>query len=904
MPRANTKKKPATKGKTTAKGKKKNNAAARSYAGEIAGIVLCALGVFTFLCVFITDSTGILGSMTLRLLSGVFGLGAYAIPFAMAVGGVVCIAQSRWNIRGLYIFLSCLAVVCVLCLIHLFDIPDLQATVHGQGFSGTVYQGYTDGHEAMAGGGALAALLLYPLVLYLGRAGAFVVLWTLLLIAAIVGPGLSLRRMTQQVGQTVSHTVSHTVNAVTTRVQQAQQARSAPKLYMDDIRQEAVVPPSEAADVEFLGDDIFRQTEEAKEEEDELDLLGTHPIPFIYENGGADDVQQPPLQEQAGTPPPFTRVPSQEPLAATHPLDVKAILEADQQSPALRIDMEPAIEGVTLAEQPGGDYPTAELEFFQGNAPVHDDKITIVRTDGVEEELPPWEDRAGQPATQSKLDPPKQTTLPMAETQEQPPKPYQFPPIAILSRSKRQAGADDSMQKAQKLQDTLHSFGVRADVVGISSGPAITQFELQPQPGVKSSSIVNLSNDIALALAAPSVRIEAPIPGKAAIGIEIPNTHTTMVKLRDVLESSEFDDAKSKVSFALGRDIVGRNVVADLSKMPHVLIAGATGSGKSVCINALIVSLLYKAKPDEVKLIMIDPKVVELNVYNGIPHLQQAVVTDPKKAAGALNWAVSEMTRRYKLFADSNTRDLERYNALHPDKKLPIYVIIIDELSDLMMVAPKEVEDAIIRLAQMARAAGMHLVIATQRPSVDVITGIIKANIPSRIAFAVSSAVDSRTILDMAGAEKLLGRGDMLYYPSGASKPMRVQGAFVSDPEVEQVVEFVRNGPVKAEYSEEMAQFMDNYTAGGDDGSGRGGSEKGLDPLLRDAVAIVLEQGQASASFVQRRLRVGYARAARLIDEMELLGIVEGNVGSKPRQILRTRMEIDEILDAAEGKEA
>ena len=510
MPRANTRKKPATKGKTTAKGKKKNNAAARSYAGEIAGIVLCAVGVFFFLCVFMTDSTGILGNKTLRLLSGTFGLGAYAIPFAMAVGGIVSIAQSRWNIRGLYIFLSCLAVVCVLCLVHLFDIPDLQATVHSQGFSGTVFQGYADGHEAMAGGGALAALLLYPLVLYLGRAGAFVVLWTLLLIVAIVGPGLSLRRMTQRVGQSVTHTVSHTVNAVTTRVQQAQQARSAPKLYMDDIRQEAVVPPSEAADVEFLGDDVFRQTEEAKEEEDDLDLLGTHPIPFIYENSVTEDAEQPPLQEGAGAMPPFTRVPSQEPLAATHPLDVEAILEVDQPSPALRIDMEPAIGDVAPAEQPEGDYPTAELELFQGNAPAHDDKITIIRADGVEEELPPWEDRAGQPAAQSKLDPPKQTALPVAETQEEAPKPYQFPPIAILSRSKRQAGADDSMQKAQKLQDTLHSFGVRADVVGISSGPAITQFELQPQPGVKSSSIVNLSSDIAWPWPRPACASRSP----------------------------------------------------------------------------------------------------------------------------------------------------------------------------------------------------------------------------------------------------------------------------------------------------------------------------------------------------------------------------------------------------------
>lgn len=438
------------------------------------------------------------------------------------------------------------------------------------------------------------------------------------------------------------------------------------------------------------------------------------------------------------------------------------------------------------------------------------------------------------------------------------------------------------INNASKLEETLNSFGVDAKVVQVAKGPSVTRFELQPSAGVKVSKIVNLSDDIALSLAASGVRIEAPIPGKAAVGIEVPNRELTPVYLREVVESQEFISDNKNLSFCLGKDISGNCVVSDLTKMPHVLIAGATGSGKSVCINTLIISLLYKYSPEDVKLLMIDPKVVELSVYNGIPHLLIPVVTEPKKAAGALNWAVNEMTKRYKMFAENNVRNIEGYNELvnkgRLQDKLPWIVIIVDELADLMMVCPNDIEDYIGRLAQMARAAGMHLVIATQRPSVDVITGVIKANIPSRISFAVSSQIDSRTILDTAGAEKLLGKGDMLFYPVGESKPIRIQGAFISEEEVERVVAFIKNQKTEIEYRNEILEELDNT-------SEEANSEE-LDNLLNEAIKIVSEIGQASTSLLQRKLRIGYNRAARIIEQMEMLGIISEKDGSKPRQVL------------------
>ena len=478
---------------------------------------------------------------------------------------------------------------------------------------------------------------------------------------------------------------------------------------------------------------------------------------------------------------------------------------------------------------------------------------------------------------------------------------YEYPPVELLSKGSKKAikgGAKALTDVATKLQKTLYSFGVQAKVENVSVGPAITRYELKPAEGVRVSKIANLADDIALNLAAETIRIEAPIPGKQAVGIEVPNKEKEMVSLREVVESEEFENSKSKLSVALGKDVAGQIIIADIAKMPHALIAGATGSGKSVCINTIITSIIYKAKPSEVKLVMVDPKVVELSVYNGIPHLLIPVVTDPKKAAGALAWAVQEMDNRYNLFAQKGVRDLKGYNALiekeNGQGKLPQIVIIIDELADLMMVAAKEVEDSICRLAQKARAAGMHLIIATQRPSVDVITGIIKANIPSRIAFSVSSQVDSRTILDQIGAEKLLGKGDMLYFPSGAPKPTRIQGAFVSDDEVEKIVSFVKSNG-EAQYSEDILETIENSNKPEKELKEDGDPDDDTDPFLMDAIDVVVETGQASTTFIQRKFKVGYARAGRIIDQLEERGIISGYQGSKPRQVLMTKEKLAEL---------
>ena len=478
---------------------------------------------------------------------------------------------------------------------------------------------------------------------------------------------------------------------------------------------------------------------------------------------------------------------------------------------------------------------------------------------------------------------------------------YEFPPIEMLSEGSKQAlkgGKKAVADTAAKLQKTLYSFGVSAKVENVSIGPAITRYELKPAEGVRVSRIANLADDIALNLAAETIRIEAPIPGKHAVGIEVPNAENEVVHLRDIIDTPEFEEHKSKLAFALGKDVGGKEIITDIAKMPHVMIAGATGSGKSVCINTLIASIIYKAKPSEVKLVMVDPKVVELSVYNGIPHLLIPVVTDPRKAAGALAWAVQEMENRYATFASKGVRDLKGYNEAVDKKdgigKLPHIVIIIDELADLMMVAKKDVEDAICRLAQKARAAGMHLVIATQRPSVDVITGLIKANIPSRIAFAVSSQVDSRTILDMVGAEKLLGKGDMLFYPAGAPKPTRIQGAFISDGEVEKIVNFLKaNG--EAKYNEDIIESIENANKTDKEIAEQAEDDDETDPFLMDAIDVVVETGQASTSFIQRKFKVGYARAGRIIDQMEERGIISGYQGSKPREVLVTKERLAEL---------
>lgn len=558
-----------------------------------------------------------------------------------------------------------------------------------------------------------------------------------------------------------------------------------------------------------------------------------------------------------------------------------------------------------IKEEVSEDIPEPEFKIYTG------DQV------GIEEAAPEESKKTAEELMRSEMEENAVT----AETKNEPPVsekeiadeieasqnelPYEFPPLEMLTEKAQPKNKtdkpEDLRESAKKLIDTLKSFGVEAQVIEVTRGPNVTRFEIKPSAGVKVSKIVNLADDIALNLAAIGVRIEAPIPGKAAVGIEIPNKTSSMVSLREVIASNEFKNFKSKTAFGLGKDISGRPVVADISKMPHLLIAGTTGSGKSVCINTLITSIIYKASPSEVKLLMIDPKVVELSVYNGIPHLLIPVVTDPRKAAGALNWAVTEMVNRYKMFAECNVRDMHGYNEYAETeglKKLESIIIIIDELSDLMMVAPHDVEDAICRLAQMARAAGMHLVIATQRPSVDVITGLIKANVPSRIAFTVSNQIDSRTILDMTGAEKLLGKGDMLFLPVGASKPTRIQGAFISDKEVEHIVEFIK-GDYEPHYDEDILDKIENADRADADEEDSGDA----DEYLTQAIEIVIECGQASVSLIQRKLKVGYARAGRIIDQMEMRGIIGPHEGSKPRNVLITKAQWHEMMMNTETEE-
>lgn len=562
----------------------------------------------------------------------------------------------------------------------------------------------------------------------------------------------------------------------------------------------------------------------------------------------------------------------------------------------------PAPDSAAITEKPGDDDDKTVIDDIINRVAA----VQAKKSGNAEETIEPEKSVENAESTESTGSAAEE----ISESAPAPQPPEYIPPSITLLREPPENSSDGSTaeelrQNAQLLVDTLQSFGVQTRIIDISRGPAVTRYELQPSAGVKISKITNLADDIALNLATAGVRIEAPIPNKAAVGIEVPNRKVSAVTLREIISSKEFSDAKSKVTMALGRDISGNVVTANIAKMPHLLIAGATGSGKSVCINSIIMSILFKARPDEVKLLLIDPKVVELGVYNGLPHLVVPVVTDPKKAAGSLGWAVTEMLNRYKLFAAQGARDIESYNKIVeslsenlPDQgegsdvpklsKLPHYVIVVDELADLMMAAPSDVEDHICRLAQMARAAGMHLIIATQRPSVDVITGVIKANIPSRIAFAVSSQIDSRTILDAAGAEKLLGMGDMLFSPVGSSKPTRVQGCFVSDEEIERVVSFIKSAGV-TDYDEQVLEEIDRHVPAGKGNGGSNGTDSSGDAddeMLPAAIECVVEAGLASTSLLQRKLKLGYARAARIVDAMEAKGIVGSFEGSKPRSVL------------------
>ena len=594
-------------------------------------------------------------------------------------------------------------------------------------------------------------------------------------------------------------------------------------------------------------------------------------------------VRRPDKQKESPLPPPNVATPAEALRGIFH----KDKLEKKAEAAAIEVTPEPEIVDEFIPE------PIVDEPAVSDAVPFDDD------------DLPPWEEAPAEEMPAEEADEPVEEQIRKAMEASEGAPIYLYPPIRLLKPGpgKPEGSAEAIQRCAERLVDTLQSFGVEARVIDTTNGPSVTRYELQLQRGIKFSKVVNLADDIALALGAAGIRVSA-IPDKNAVGIEVPNEVQELVTARDIIGHPTFQNAKSKLSFAIGKDITGSPVVGDIAKMPHMLIAGTTGSGKSVCINSILMSILYKASPEEVRLIMVDPKMIELGVYNGIPHLLIPVVTDPKKAAGALNWAVTEMMRRYKLFSEIGARNLAAYNAEiandpeSENEPLPQVVIVIDELADLMAVAKSEVENAIIRLAQMARAAGMHLIIATQRPSADVITGLMKDNIPSRIAFAVASAINSRIILDQSGAEKLLGKGDMLFNPLGVNKPQRIQGCFVSDTEVEEVVAFVKQCG-QPEYNQEILEHMERSVQAAEEGgsAGAGGDvDDEDDPVFDEAVEIVVSSGQASVSMLQRRLKLGYSRAARLVDQMEERGIVGPFEGSKPRAVLITKSDWQERM--------
>ena len=830
------------------------------YRNEILGLIVFAFGVLSFFSFTFTKSMGVFGQAITKILLGFFGATAFFIPIVLIVYGIAMIFkrnEKHFNVKILY---TCILLVLVSGFLQTanFDYDEYS----GRSFVNSISKFYIDGSN-IVGGGVLGGLISLPFLMTFQVLGTVIILGTMSMIVIILLTNFSIASLLRSLS-------SYTSN----KVNIAKEARKQ--------RKEERLKDTLEEDISDLDDFEFEPKKKNK-------IIN---FKIERENRSKDKEAEAKENEKS----------------ATDKKDSVTLAADKATAGQQKEEQEEFIVGLTGFFDEADDLVVTDVKEMKAVPPVVDDEVNYLRDENGNSNTvgTPRNDRGNSNAagTQQNGNGEQSEAITEIVIPEKPVVPYKYPPIDLLDMvsddiSNVRAMKNVALEGAKKLEDTLKSFGVEARVINISRGPAVTRYELQPSPGVKVSKIVNLSDDIALNLAAAGVRIEAPIPGKAAVGIEVPNKEMSPVSLREILESREFVNHPSKVTFSVGKDISGETVVADIAKMPHLLVAGATGSGKSVCINSLIMSILFKASPEEVKLLMVDPKVVELGIYNGIPHLLIPVVTDPKKAAGALNWAVQEMVNRYKLFADKGVRDLKGYNAQlkanGEEKLLPQVVIIVDELADLMMVAPNDVEDAICRLAQMARAAGMHLVIATQRPSVDVITGVIKANIPSRVSFAVSSQVDSRTILDMGGAEKLLGKGDMLFYPVGEPKPLRVKGSFVSDAEVERVVDFIKNQGATS-YDENIIEKINDGDIGHDNNSGDN------DELLNQAIEMVVDAGQASVSLVQRKFKVGYSRAARIIDQMEARNIVGRFEGSKPRQVLITKQQWMEMQMADKNR--
>ena len=824
---------------------------------EIWAIITIAIGIFFAVSIF-TGGAGQLGSILKHGMEGIFGHIAEVLPFILIIFGILLFAKatSHFNLRTGLLFLLLLVMICSAWSIHFVDPTDTS-------ISFSDIKGFYESGKDLTSGGVIGMIIASLLVKWLGEAGSYIftiaaiVICLLLIINTPISRGLS--KISEKVEEhKLSKEYAHLDEEPGGQMEMAAVNKEWPvirKPSADEVRQQALLEkgvPSGKEENYVAPSDLFKSKDTSNRV---LQYMNDDSLFERTESGSVG-------------------------------LEENSVPQAGY-----------GLEGGTPVKPARTEKRGLSVKQFENSAVSDTEKaeVSAKPADPDKEVVKKISDKEAGEAMLSASEINKAKA----------PKKYKMPPINLLDRpvqaNRESAGTLEA--KALKLEDTLKSFNVDASVVQVTQGPTVTRYEIQPAVGVKVSKIVNLADDIALNLRAKSIRIEAPIPGKAAIGVEIENEKSTPVAIREIIDSNNFKNAKSKISFAVGKDISGDAIVANLKDMPHMLIAGSTGSGKSVCINSILISLLYKATPDEVKLILIDPKVVELSNYNGIPHLLIPVVTDPTKAAAALNWAVAEMEERYNKFHIEGAKDLASYNDLvtmngEPDKVLPQIVIVIDELADLMMAASSQVQDSICRIAQKARAAGMHLIVATQRPSVDVITGVIKANIPSRIAFAVSSHVDSQTILDEKGAEKLVGKGDMLFRPMGQGEPTRIQGCFVSDREVNSVIDYVKSQVEGQAPDTKQAEILARIERSDANGSSSKEQSNGGDELLMDAIELVIDSGKASVSMLQRRFRIGYNRAARIVDIMEEMGVVGPQDGSSPRQVIMTREEFEELQNS------
>jgi len=853
-----TKKTTASKSNSSNKSKKKKTVVAGSKVrDEICSLIIIAVGIFLAIAIQ-TSAAGEVGKILQNFFLGCFGILAYVLPYYLIIYGILLILNKTVHITGRS-FAMTFTIFIMLTLLNSVRYIDVEEIK----FSFSMLPELFDDGVAKQNGGFIGMLLGLLIAKAIGKSGLIIFALVVIVICVLL------------VGNTP---ISQYITKVKIRRAEKAQLRAEADEEYEKQQQELEI---ERRAAEMAAAKVVAEKGTAKDsvKKSDLDTEKRNKTVFVNEHGKPEFLNDfDGFEEEEQKEVDFTVEMPKSPFDATKIAKSQQNILNYMNDDTLFEEAKPVDYDVMAAETQVADAfveTTVEARNVQSMAgtPAAEPVKKLSKSEAANAMLTAEELNLNSEAAQ---------------------KPYQFPSIELLNKSKADNKNSETLlwEKARKLEETLHNFHVEAKVSQVSQGPAVTRYEIQPAIGVKVSSIVRLADDIALNLEAKSIRIEAPIPGKAAVGIEVENDKINFVNLRDIIGSKQFKEAKSKISFAVGKDISGNAVVGDLKGMPHMLIAGSTGSGKSVCVNSIILSILYKAKPEEVKLVLIDPKVVELGNYNGIPHLLIPVVTEPGKAAAALNWAVAEMTDRYRKFAEEGVRDLESFNQSakakgEDDRYMPQVVIIIDELADLMMAAPSQVEESICRLAQMARAAGMHLIVATQRPSVDVVTGVIKANIPSRIAFAVSSQVDSRTIIDMAGAEKLVGKGDMLYNPLGMGKPVRVQGAFVSDEEVNKVIEHVKSQGHTVEYSADVIHSIEKSNVSVSD-------EEDGDELLADAIDLVVQAGQASVSMLQRRFRIGYNRAARIVDMMEARGIVGPADGSRPRQVLVSEEELRE----------